>query len=260
MRTRARRIVGMGSCWLLVACGGGAPNPPVEHPESAEPAPARGAAPGHADGQPHHSEHAHPHGDHFHKRFEDAEQWAQVFDDPARDAWQKPEAVLDALALAPSARVADLGAGTGYFAVRLARRVPEGVVYAVDVEQDMVRYLGERAAREGLSPLKPVLASASSANLPEAVDLVLVVDTYHHIGDRAAYFSRLAQSLRPGGRLVIVDFTEQSPIGPPAQHRIGAARVAEELREAGFVQTAAHDLLPYQYFLVFERTGGQDAD
>ena len=137
----------------------------------------------------------------FHRRFDDAEKWAKVFDDPARDEWQKPDEVVDALGLKPDSIVADLGAGTGYFAVRIAKRVPQGKVYAADVEPDMVRYLGERAAREHLSNIVPVQGSADAANLPGPADLILVVDTYHHIGGRTQYFAKLQASLRPGGRL-----------------------------------------------------------
>jgi SAM-dependent methyltransferase len=113
--------------------------------------------------------------------FGHAEIWAKEFDDPARDAWQKPDEVLDMLHLEPTARVADLGAGTGYFSVRIAKRIPEGKLFAVDIEPDMLRYLGDRAHHEHLHMLVPVLASAETPNLPEPVDLVLVVDTYHHI-------------------------------------------------------------------------------
>jgi cyclopropane fatty-acyl-phospholipid synthase-like methyltransferase len=215
----------------LAGCAGG--GAPAQHPE-----PTHGAG--------------HPGGDAYHRRFEDAEHWARVFDDPARDAWQKPEAVISALTLAPSARVADLGAGTGYFAVRIARRVPEGRVYAVDIESDMVRHLGERATREGLANLTPVLATPDEPRIPEPVDLVLVVDTYHHIADRVTYFRRLSESLRPGGRLAIIDFTPESPIGPPAEHRIPPEAVAQELAQAGYAKVQALALLPNQYFLVFE--------
>jgi SAM-dependent methyltransferase len=119
----------------------------------------------------------------YHRSFDQAEKWAKEFDDPSRDAWQKPNEVLDALHLDRTARVADLGAGTGYFSARIARLIPEGKLFAVDIEPDMLRFLGERAQREHLSVLMPVLASAGSPNLPEPVDLVLVVDTYHHIDD-----------------------------------------------------------------------------
>ena len=104
-------------------------------------------------------------------RFDDAERWAQVFDDPARDAWQQPDAVIRALKLAPDAVVADIGAGTGYFAVRLARAVPKGRVIGVDVSHDMVRYLGERAKREGLANLSAQLGGADGPRLAAPVDL-----------------------------------------------------------------------------------------
>ncbi len=114
-------------------------------------------------------------------RFEKAEEWAPRFEDPERDAWQKPDEVIAALALPPDAKVADLGSATGYFAVRLARAVPKGHVYGVDIEPDMARYLTERARHEGLNNLTAVVGEPADPKLPEPVDLVLVVDTYHHI-------------------------------------------------------------------------------
>ena len=118
------------------------------------------------------SPHTHEHS------FSGAEGWAQVFDDPRRDAWQKPHEVITALALAPDAAVADIGAGTGYFAVRFAHMVPRGRVYAVDLEPDMVRYLGERAKKAGLANLTPVQGAAGDPRLPAPVDLAILVDVY----------------------------------------------------------------------------------
>ena len=184
--------------------------------------------------------------------FDHAEIWAKEFDDPARDAWQKPDAILDALHLERTGRVADLGAGTGYFSVRIAKRVPEGKLFAIDVEADMLRYLGARAHREGLSVLVPVLANAETPNLPEPVDLVLVVDTYHHIDNRITYFAKLKASLRPNGRLAIVDFKADAPDGPPLEHRISPEQVTAELDAAGYSLVATHLFLPRQYFLVFQ--------
>jgi len=188
----------------------------------------------------------------FHRRFDDAEKWAKEFDNLERDAWQRPDEVLDALHLQPTSLVADIGAGTGYFSVRIAKRVPEGKVFAADVEPDMVRYLGARAEREHLANLTPVRASADAANLPEPVDLVLVVDTYHHIDDRTRYFAALQSSLRPGGRLVIVDFKADAPNGPPAQHRISHQQVTEEMLAAGYVLEEML-FLPRQYGLIFRK-------
>ena len=183
--------------------------------------------------------------------FGDAEKWSHVFDDPERDAWQKPHAVLQALALKSDAVVADLGAGTGYFSARLANMLPKGTVYAVDVEPEMVKYLGERAKREGLKNLKPVAARADDARLPAKVDLVLLVDVYHHIENRERYFGTLAESIKPGGRVAVIDFRLDSPEGPPKASRIAPEQVKAELASAGYALAEEHAFLPRQYFLVF---------
>jgi SAM-dependent methyltransferase len=187
----------------------------------------------------------------MHHSFGDAEKWAKEFDNPQRDAWQKPDEVLDALHLQRTDKVADIGAGTGYFSVRIAKRVPNGKVFAVDIEPDMVRYLGERAHREHLSGLVPVLAAAGP-NLPEPVDLVLVVDTYHHIDNRISYFAKLRDSLVPNGRVAIVDFKMDAPEGPPPKDRIPPEKTIAELDAAGYSLVSTHTFLPRQYFLVFQ--------
>src|SRR2546422_649762 len=146
--------------------------------------------------------------------FRDAEKWAQVFDDPARDAWQKPHDVIEALSLKPDAVVADIGAGTGYFASRLAGMLPRGRVYAIDVEPDMVKYLAERAQREGRKNLIAVAAKPDDPRLPDKIDLLLLVDVYHHIEAREQYLRRLRPALKPGGRIAIIDFRLDSPAAP----------------------------------------------
>ena len=215
----------------MLGCSGGA---------AESPPPAHAGEPG---------GHHHQHG--MHRRFEDPEAWAAEFDAPERDAWQEPDRVIAALALPPTAVVADLGAGTGYFSVRLARAVPEGRVLGQDIEASMVRYLADRAAREGLSNLLAGEATATDAGLREAVDLVLVVDTYHHISDRTVYFAALRQQLREGGRLAIVDFRLDSDRGPPREHKIAPEAVQAELEAAGYRLLEHHDFLADQYFLVF---------
>jgi SAM-dependent methyltransferase len=189
--------------------------------------------------------HTHRHG------FGDAEKWAHVFDDPERDAWQKPHQVIRALALEPDAIVADIGAGTGYFAARLASMLPKGTVYAVDIEPAMVKYLGERAQREGLGNLKPVAGLPGDPRLPARADLILLVDVYHHIEDRGRYFRSLAASLKPGGRLAVIDFRLDSPNGPPKEARIAPERVKAEMIGAGYILAEEHGFLPNQYFLLF---------
>lgn len=188
----------------------------------------------------------------YHKRFDDAEAFAKHFDDPARDAWQKPDDVLRALALRPDSVVADLGSGTGYFAVRIARAVPQGRVYGVDVEASMTDYLTKRAAKEGLENVRPITAAGDDPRLPEPVDVVLVVDTYHHIDARETYFAKLRASLKPGGRVVLVDFKMDSPEGPPAEHRVSPEQARAEMVKAGYRLAASPEVLPYQYVLVFD--------
>ena len=185
-------------------------------------------------------------------RFSDAEKWGHVFDDPKRDEWQKPHEVIQALALTPDAVIADVGSGTGYFAVRIANMVPKGRVYGVDVEPDMVRHLAERARREKRDNVVAVAGTPDDPRLPEKVDLILMVDVYHHIEDRPRYFRNLVASLKPGGRIAIIDFRVDSREGPPRAARIAPDRVTAELEAAGYRLAAEHRFLPNQYFLVFE--------
>src|SRR4051812_11879067 len=167
-----------------------------------------------------------PH-DHEH-RFDDAESWSGVFDDPRRADWQKPHEVIEALALAPDAVVADIGAGTGYFSVRLARMLPKGKVLAADVEPRMVQHLGARAKRDQLENMVAVQSGFEDARLPEKADLALFVDVYHHIEERERYFRRLKDALKPGGRIALVDFRIDSEIGPPPRARVAPERVKRE--------------------------------
>lgn len=184
--------------------------------------------------------------------FGDAEKWAKVFDDPERDAWQKPHEVIQALALKPDAIVADIGAGTGYFSVRFARMLPQGRVYGVDTEPGMVKHLAERAKREGLKNITAIAGKPGDPRLPEKTDLIVFVDVYHHVEDRERYFRNLQKTLKPGGRVAIIDFRMDSPVGPPKRARIEPERVKAELKRAGYVLAQEHAFLPNQYFLVFE--------
>jgi len=183
--------------------------------------------------------------------FGDAQKWAQVFDDPKRDAWQKPHEVIQALALKPDAVVADIGSGTGYFSARIANMTPKGRVYGVDTEPDMVKYLSERAKREGLKNVTAIQARPGDPRLPEKADVVILVDVYHHVENREQYFRRLQNSLKPGGRVAVIDFRMDSPEGPPKSARIEPGRVKAEMERAGYVLAQEHAFLPNQYFLVF---------
>jgi len=188
-------------------------------------------------------------------QFDDIERWVAAFDDPQRDAWQKPEAVVDAMALQPGMVVADIGAGTGYFNPYLAAAVgPEGKVIAVDIERALVAHMTTRAANEGTPQVEPRLAAPDNPKLaPAEVDRILLVDTYHHIDGRVDYFRALRGALRPSGSLVLVDFKKGDiPVGPPERHRLDPMMVEEELSTAGWRLVGSPDILPYQYVLVWE--------
>lgn len=185
-------------------------------------------------------------------RFEDPEKWAERFEGPERDAWQKPAALVAALDLEPGMAVADVGAGTGYLLPHLSPAVgPSGRVYAVDVEPSMVSYLLERASREGLANVVPQLATVNDPMLPpESLDRVVFVDVWHHVPERSAYATRVVRSLRPGAKLVVVDFKLDSPRGPKRPHKLPPEEVTVDLEAAGLAVTVDTDTLPDQYIAV----------
>ena len=189
-----------------------------------------------------------------HRSFDDVDYWASVFDDPKRAEWQKPSELVAALGIRGGQSVADLGAGTGYFSRYLAAAVGErGTVFAVETEPNMVARLRERSESERTANVVPILASFDNPRLPPAaVDLVLVVDTYHHIDDRLAYLRRLARVLRRGGRIAIVDWEKRDlPVGPPMDHKLAREQVITEMESAGYELRDAPAVLPYQYVLIF---------
>ena len=186
-----------------------------------------------------------------HSRFDDPKKWSATFDDPERDKWQMPDRIIAALELRPSDLVADIGAGTGYLAVRIARQLKSGTVFAVDVEPNMVKHLAERAQANGIANLRAVVGSETSPKLPEPVDVAILLNVYHHLSERTDYFKRLHSSLKPGGRVAIIDFRPESPAGAPKHMRLPADRIRSEMTAAGYVPAGSHDFLPRQNFLLF---------
>jgi len=176
-------------------------------------------------------------------------EYAQVLEDPSRDAWQKPHEVVMALSLKSTDAIADIGAGTGYFARRFANHA--GKVYAVDIDPKLLAIAGKNAPAN----LKTVLAAPDDPRLPErSVDIIFFCDVLHHIENRAAYYPKLAKALKPGGRIVVIDFYEKDlPVGPPPSMKISDEEVIAEFRNTGFTLAKRLDILPYQYYLFFDK-------
>ncbi len=170
-----------------------------------------------------------------------------------RDGWQQPERVLAELAIEPGDRVADLGAGGGYFTFRLAEAVgPTGVVYAVDVDPEMTAYLEKRAKREGAANVEVVLGEYADPKLPDGqIDLLFTCDTYHHLEDRPAYFQRVLADLSPRGRVAILELSDATWFPRTFGHHTPKETIVAEMAEAGYALDRDHDFLERQHFLTF---------
>ncbi|MGE0703437.1 MAG: class I SAM-dependent methyltransferase [Vicinamibacterales bacterium] len=176
-----------------------------------------------------------------------------LLDAPDRDAWQRPDQIMDALGIADGAIVADLGAGGGWFTLRLARRVgPNGIVYAEDVQPQMIEAIGDRVRREGLTNVRTVLGTTEDPRLPQPVDAALIVDAYHEMEDPVTMLRNVASALRPGGRLGIVGFIAGAGgPGPPPEDRPAPGSVIAAAEQAGLALQSHEAVLPFQFLLVF---------
>ncbi|MEM9177662.1 MAG: methyltransferase domain-containing protein [Myxococcota bacterium] len=174
-----------------------------------------------------------------------------------RDGWQHPERVMNALALRPGDRVAEIGAGSGYGLAHLSEAVgPDGRVYAVEVEADLVRALEARVARDGFDNVEVVFGAYDDPKLPDGgVDVAMTCLTYHHIEDRVVYFRALKRDLAPAARVIHLDDRPDAPAPiswfQNEGHWTEPERILREMGEAGYDRTARHDFLPSQSFQVF---------
>ncbi|HEY3448807.1 MAG TPA: class I SAM-dependent methyltransferase [Myxococcales bacterium] len=170
---------------------------------------------------------------------------------PDRDEWQKPDEVLEALKI-KGRMVAEIGAGPGYFTLRLAEAVgPKGSVLAVEVEPKLLGILRDRLDENEVGNVTPILALAEDPFLPRAsCDVILAVNSFHHFHELPAYLRRLKSALKRHGRIVNVDFHDrETPVGPPVDHRLSRSAFLAAARKAGLHLAREHDFLPYQYFL-----------
>lgn len=173
---------------------------------------------------------------------------------PDRPRWQQPDKVIQAIGITRDDVVADIGAGPGFFTLKLARAVGAGGrVYAIDPEIVVLDRLRERLTAAHARNVTLVLGLGDDPLLPpRSCDVALIVDTYHHVSDGVVFLRRLARALRPGGRLVNIDFDKrETPVGPPVEDRVAARDFLNDASRAGLTLVAEHGFLPYQYFFVF---------
>ena len=175
-----------------------------------------------------------------------------IYETPGRDAWQKPGEVVAALALAGGERVADLGAGGGYFTFPLAQAVgSSGRIYAVDVDASLLAYVGWRARARGLTQIETILASGTDSGLADqSVDLIFLANVFHHLPAPRQYFARLRTALRPGGRIAIVESSAEG-----SRHATAASEIVAALQAAGFTLAQVHTFLPGQSYQLFVPIG-----
>lgn len=176
-----------------------------------------------------------------------------LLEGPDRDAWQRPEQIMDHLGIGEGSVVADLGAGGGWFTIRLARRVgPNGSVYAQDIQPQMIGAIKRRVEREELKNVRFVLGTPLDPQLPAAVDVVLIVDAYHEMEQPQTLLRNVRKSLKPGGRVGIVEFTKKGHgPGPPMEERVDPERVIRDAEAAGLRLESRGNFLRYQYLLEF---------
>lgn len=183
----------------------------------------------------------------------DLESYIAQLEEQGRAGWQKPDQVVSALGLKPGQTACDVGAGPGYFSLRLARAVGKaGRVFAVDVKPVILDALRDRVGQTGLTNVTPVLALPHDPLIPPgSCDLILIVNTYHHFPDGPAYLRRLIAALKPGGRIANIDFQKRrTAIGPPPEQRLAREDFLKEAAAGGLRLVAEKHFLPYQYFLL----------
>lgn len=178
-----------------------------------------------------------------------------LLEGPDRDAWQRPELIMDELGIGEASVVADLGAGGGWFTIRLARRVgPNGKVFAEDIQPEMIESIRRRVEREGIAWVHPVLGTSTDPNLREPVDAVLIVDTYHEMEAPTVLLRNVARALKPNGRVGIVEHTKNGGgPGPPLEERADPEQIIRDAAAAGLRVHSRPNFLRYQYLLVFKR-------
>lgn len=203
----------------------------------------------HEENAVHNDEHQHQSHQHA---FSEPDKLAAKWNDPSRDEWQHPEEIVEALNLKKGAIVADIGAGTGYMVAHLSQAVGEaGTVIAIDAEAAMVDYLTRHSSELGPATIVPQKVGFHDPDLrTESVDAVLILDTWHHMTERESYARKVYAGLKPGGRIVIVDYRPDAESGPPKSMRLAASEVISQLKSVGFDAKVVEVSMPRHFLIV----------
>lgn len=190
----------------------------------------------------------------MHRLHQDSKAYIAMLEDPARDAYQKPHEVVMSLGIKEGETIADIGAGSGYFAFRFAHHVGEsGRVYAVDINPDMILYMNRRMRDLQVKNVVTVLSAPDDPLLmSRSIDRFFICETWHHIQDQTQYLALMKKMLKPGGQVIMIDFQKKDlPVGPPNEMKIAREDVIKQMQANGFRLAKENTFLQYHYFLIF---------
>ncbi len=189
------------------------------------------------------------------KPFKDVQKYIEFLERKDRELWQKPDAVIKELSLKGTEKIADVGAGSGYFTFRLSKELPKGKVYAIDIEPEMIRHIHHKAVSNNIRNIEAVFSTPDNPHIPEDVDLVFICDVLLHVKNKEDWLKSVFCQMKDDSKLVLVEFKEGNlPEGPPEDMKIPLEKMVSIATNAGFVNLMQNDeLLPYQYYLEFKK-------
>jgi ubiquinone/menaquinone biosynthesis C-methylase UbiE len=184
-------------------------------------------------------------------------QGSEWLDRKDRAQEEKPEVLVKALELKSSDVIADIGAGTGYISFKIASKVPQGQVLAVDVQSEMIKMLGDRISQSGLKNIKPILGTEQDPKLsPNSIDLAIFVDVYHELAYPREVMTAVAKALKPNGRIALVEYRAEDPlVFIKPHHKMTQAQARKEMKEIGLQWQETKSLLPQQHLILFTHSG-----
>jgi len=188
------------------------------------------------------------------KMHQDSKAYISMLENPERDAEQKPDEVIKAMGIKQGETIADIGAGSGYFAFRFSKHVGDtGRVYAVDINKDMILFMNRHIRDSKLKNVATVLSAPDDPLLMDgSIDRFFICNTWHHVENQPHYIALMKKMLRPGGQIIVVDYHKKElPVGPPPEMKMAREDVVRQMESGGFKLAKEHTFLPYQYFLVF---------